>query len=236
MALGVSGLMAQQRPTVNVEVSTYGQYVWRGMVVTNGPVMQTSTTAGYRGFHLNAFTNTDLNRVNQRRGKVSELDFDAGYDRSFEKATLSGGVIRYTFPNTGFPSTTEFYAGVSLAAPLRPTVRLYREVGSIDGSYASFDTSHGFALPKPHPKVTWGAELSAGLGVASSCYNKGYFGVDRAGFADFHPALALPFGFGTHVRITPRAGYASVLDSALRQSATVKPHNFFVGVSLSLAY
>lgn len=234
MALATAGAWAQHRPSWSMDISCHSQYIWRGMIVTNGPVLQTSTTIGYRGLHLNAFTSNDLNSVNRRKGKVSELDIDAGYDRSLERATLSGGVIHYTFPNTGAPSTTELYAGVSFKAPLRPSARVYTDVGSVKGSYASFDASHGFTLPRPHPKVGWGAEISAGVGVATSGYNRGYFGTDHPGFVDFHPALALPVDFGARVRVTPRLGYASVLDGALRECATMQPHGFYFGLGISI--
>lgn len=236
MALAVAAARAQQEPAWSIDVGSHSQYVWRGMVVTNGPVLQTSATLGYRGFHLNAFTSNDLTRVNDRRGKLSELDFDAGYDKAFEKTTLSGGVIRYTFPNTGAPSTTELYAGASFKAPLRPSARIYFDVGSIKGSYATFDASHGFALPKFHPGANWNAEFSAGLGVATSGYNQGYFGVNQSGFVDFHPTLALPVDLGAHFRVTPRLSYAFVLDGALRESATPKSHGFFFGLGVSMLY
>lgn len=229
-------LLAEQRPSATVEVGTYSQYIWRGMVITDGPVLQSSSTIDYRGYHLNVFTNTDLDSVNQRRGKVSELDFDAGYSRTFEKATVSAGLIHYTFPNTSVPSTTELYGGVGLAGPLHPSFKVYVDVGAIDGAYATFDVSHTLVLPRLRPNITWAAELSAGLGAGTSGYNTGYFGVSRTGLVDVHPGLALPIAFGKRLRITPRVGYAAVVDSALRKSLVARAHGFYYGLSLAYTF
>lgn len=88
----------------------FSQYVWRGMLPTNGPVLQNSVTALWRGAHLNMWTNLDLDAANGRRGKFNEVDFEAGYERSLAKAGISAGVIRYRFPNTPAAPITEVYA------------------------------------------------------------------------------------------------------------------------------
>jgi len=83
---------AADRPSLTFEATPLSQYVWRGLVLTNGPVLQTSITVIYRGAHLNVFTNQDLNGVNGRRGKVGELDFDlTNGDLATLSAASSGG-------------------------------------------------------------------------------------------------------------------------------------------------
>lgn len=228
---------AAERPAVSVEGTVYSQYVWRGLVFTDGPVLQTSTTATYRRAHLNVWTNQDLTQANQRRGKVNELDFDAGYDQQLgERATLSGGVIRYTFPNTPWASTTELYSGISFGGWLHPSARGYFDVQSADGAYLTFDVSHAFALPKPSAKVAWSLELAGGAGWGSKSHNAYYFGTRQAALADLHPTAALPFTIGAKVRVTPRIGYATVLSDALRGAALNSTHGFFGGVSFAYTF
>ena len=79
--LAVTGIVpAAEGPSFTFEATPLSQYVWRGLALTNGPVLQTSGTVNYRGAHVNVFTNQDLSGVNGRRGKVGELDFmDAWY-------------------------------------------------------------------------------------------------------------------------------------------------------------
>jgi hypothetical protein len=227
---------AADRPVFSVESGVFSQYVWRGMLPTNGPVLQHSVTALWRGAHLNAWTNTDLNSANGRRGKFNEVDIDVGYDRALENVSLSAGAIRYTFPSTTAAATTEVYAGATLAAPLGPSVKVYFDVDGIRGAYATFDVSHSVALPPPYPQVRWSLELAAGAGWGSSGWNRSNFGVRERGLVDFHPGLAMPIGLGKRWRVTPRIGYSALARGILRQSGVPAPHGFAAGLTLGLTY
>jgi hypothetical protein len=223
---------AADRPVFSAESSVFSQYVWRGMLPTNGPVLQNSATALWRGAHLNLWTNLDLNSANGRRGKFNEVDFDAGYDRSLEKAGFSAGLIRYTFPNTPAGATTELYAAATLAVPLRPAVKAYFDVDGIRGTYVTFDVSHSVAMPKPRPQVSWSVELAAGAGWGSSGYSRSYFGVHERGLMDFHPSLAVPVSLGKRWRVTPRISYAALARKTLRDSEVPAAHGFVAGVAV----
>jgi hypothetical protein len=232
LAVWAASSPAADRPVFSAESSVFSQYVWRGMLPTNGPVLQNSATALWRGAHLNLWTNLDLNSANGRRGKFNEVDFDAGYDRSWERAAFSAGVIRYTFPNTFAGATTELYAGAALAVPLRPAVKAYFDVDGIRGAYVTFDVSHSVALPKPRPQVSWSVELAAGAGWGSSGCSRSNFGVHQPGLMDFHPSLAVPISLGKRWRIAPRIGYAALMRQALRDSGVPAAHGFAAGVTV----
>jgi hypothetical protein len=120
LAVPASRLASAGGAAISAESGMFSQYVWRGMLPTNGPVLQNSVTALWRDAHLNMWTNQDLDAANGRRGKFIEVDFEAGYESPLEKAGFSAGVIRYTFPNTPAAPTTEVYAGATLAVLLRP--------------------------------------------------------------------------------------------------------------------
>lgn len=217
--------------TLSAESGVFSQYVWRGILETDGPVLQNSVTAGWRGAHLNVWTNQDLDSANGRRGEFAEVDFDAGYDRSLKKAVVSAGAIHYTFPNTLSAANTELYAGVTLKALLMPSVKAFFNVGSIHGSYLTFDVSRAVSLPQLAESVKWSVELAAGAGWGSSSYSQSCFHVREAGWVDFHPSLAVPFAFSRHWRLTPRLSYASLARSVLGQSVS-SAHGFVAGVTL----
>jgi hypothetical protein len=223
---------AADGPSFTFEATPLSQYVWRGLVLTNGPVLQTSSTLTYRGAHLNVFTNQDLNGVNGRRWKVDELDFDLGYDYARNKTTLSAGAIHYQYPSTIAASTTELYAGVGFAGPLNPSVRGYFDVASMRGGYVTADVSHSVSLPKLASDVTWKAVLAAGAGCGSANHNAAYYGVKRLALADLHPTLSLPLSRGKY-RLTPRLGYGMLLDPALRGGRATKAHGFSGGVGFA---
>ncbi len=216
---------------ISAESSVFSQYVWRGMLLTDGPVLQNSVTAFWRGAHLNIWTNQDLTLANERRGKFDEVDFDGGYDRSLKKFVLTAGMIHYTFPNTPAPATTEFYAGGMLQAPLRPTVKAFFDVGG-RGGYLTFDVSHAVPLPQLSESVVWSIACAAGAGWGSSGYSLNSFGIREAGLVDLHPSLALPVSFGKHWRLTPRLSYVTLARSVLRQSGVPSAHNFVAGLAL----
>jgi hypothetical protein len=236
LAVSALRLAAADRPSISAETGVFSQYVWRGMLPTNGPVLQNSVTATWRGAHLNMWTNQDLNAASGPRGKFNEIDFDAGYDRSLKKAGISAGVIRYTFPGTLAAATTELYAGAALAAPLRPAVKAFFDVDGIRGAYLTFDVSHAVPMPKPVPSVDWSVELATGVGWGSSGYSLANFGVREPGWVDVHPSLAVPVSYGKRWSLTPRLGYAALARSALRQSGVAAPHGFTVGLALGFTY
>jgi hypothetical protein len=236
LAVWAASSPAANRPVFTLESSVYSQYVWRGMLPTNGPVLQNSATVLWRGAHLNLWTNLDLNSANGRRGKFNEVDFDAGYDRSIEKATFSAGMIRYTFPNTPFGATTEVYAGAALAVKLHPAVKAYYDVDGIRGAYVTFDVSHSVALPKPHPQVSWSVDLAVGAGWGSSGYSRSYFGVHQQGMMDFHPGLGVPVGLGKRWRVTPRLSYAALARERLRNCGIPASHGFVAGVTVGYTF
>jgi hypothetical protein len=232
--VAATGTAAAADPaSFTLEATPLSQYVWRGLVLTNGPVLQTSSTVTYRDAHLNVFTNQDLNGVNGRAGEVDELDFDVGYDYARENTTLSAGAIRYTFPNTVTASTTELYAGGRWAGLLNPAVRGYLDVASVRGGYVTADVSHSVGLLKLAHDTTWDAVLAAGAGCGSANHNAAYYGVKRWALADLHPSVSLPLTRGKF-RLTPRLGYGMLLDPALRAGRATKAHGFSGGISFAL--
>jgi len=232
VAVSTVRFAAAEAPTLAVESGVFSQYVWRGMLETDGPVLENSVTAGWHGAHLNIWTNQDLNSVNGRRGEIGEVDFDAGYDRSLEKAVLSAGMIRYTFPNTLTAANTELYAGAALKMPLRPSAKVFFDAGRIHGTYLTLDVSHTVPLPPLAESATWSIELAAGAGWGSSGYSQAYFHLREPGWVDFHPGIGVPFRFGKHWGCTPRLSYASLARGPLRQSLVPSAHNFVAGVAL----
>ena len=238
LASGWLGLAAEgsDRPEFTAEAGVFSQYVWRGLVITDGPVVQPAVTVSYQGFHAGVWGNMDLNDVNGRRRQFSEVDYYAGYERSAGKLGLSGGVFVYTFPNTGYRATTELYAGASLATFLNPSVTAFFDVDEIGGTYISFDVSRAVALPKPGARIDWSAELAAGAGWGSGDYNSGYFGAAGSGFVDFHPSVSLPVTIAGKLTVTPALAYGNLVDRELRRSAGPHTHNFFGGVKVSFTY
>jgi hypothetical protein len=229
----VCGVMwAADGPGLRIEITPLSLYHFRGQMMTNGPVLQSTATAAYRGAHAMVFTNVDLDRANQRPWTFDEVDLDAGYDYEREKITLSVGGIRYTFPNTELPSTAEVYGGIGFKTLLHPSVKVFRDVDAFQGTYITLDASQPVSLYRGNSGAKWEAVFSAGFGIGSARHNLAYYGVHQAGAADLHPTLTLPLTLGRW-RLTPTLGYVTLLDGALRRGPVPHAHNVIAGIGLA---
>ncbi len=215
------------RPDFGLDFAFVNMYVWRGMVLTDGPVFEPSATLGYKGASINVWGNLDLDNVNGTSGDFNEIDLTLDYTRSIKEFSLSAGLIYYDFPNTDFRSTLELYAGVGLEILLQPTVTVYFDVDQAEGIYGTLGLSHSFALPGSDA-VSWSLDLATSVGLGSSQYVDFYFGVDNAAFTDFYAEGSLPVTILDTVTVTPYVGVSMVLDNALRK-AVDDSDNFIVG-------
>lgn len=214
------------------ELGWYSKYAWRGQLITDDPVLQPSVTVGWKELSFNIWANLDLTDVNGNEGELNEVDYTLDWTHTFDTEpfalTLSLGVIYYDFPNTSFDATTEIYAVVSSDMPLNPTFSIYRDIDEIDGTYAALDFSHAFEL-----SANVSLALGAGLGWGSDGYNDGYWGVDDAGYNDFHLSAALPITLG-NVSITPSLTWYSLMDELIRDS-TSEDDTLVLGISVGFS-
>ncbi|NIA15641.1 MAG: hypothetical protein GWP08_16380 [Nitrospiraceae bacterium] len=222
--------------SLSFDLAFNSKYLWRGLVLTDDPVFVSSVTAEWKGFTVNVLGNLDLGDVNGNQGDFNEIDVTTDYSTDLV-GPLSGsvGMVFYTFPNTDFASTTEFYAGLGLDVPLQPSVTAYFDVDAADGVYLTTDFGHSFELPKLSDTVTWSLDLGAGFGWGSGNYNEFYFGVSGSGWTDFHGSLGVPISIGDHITVTPAVSYYAVLDDDLR-AATAEDDNVVFGVNIGISF
>ena len=237
IALGVAaGASAEEteRPSVSADVAVISKYVWRGLILTDDPVLQPSLTVGYKGLGLNIWANTDLTDVNGTPGEINELDYTLDYSFSVKKVNLGVGVIQYTFPHTGFEPTTELFGTAALDVLLSPTVKIYWDVDEVGGVYGTVGIGHSFALGEARG-ISPVLDLSASLGYATSGWNEGYYGVNSSGFVDLLLTAGLPIPIDGHLSITPYVSYSKVIDSDLKNAVADDDAAFF-GATLSVAF
>ncbi len=225
-----------EMPTLAIDTGFFNKYVWRGIVLTDDPVMQPALTVDWFGFSLNIWGNMDLTGVNDNRGQFNEVDFTLSYAHQFGPVEASIGVVHYYFPNTAFDQTTEVFAGLALPdVLLSPSVTAYFDVDEADGWYVSADVGHSFELPPLFGRFDCSLDLTGGLGFASSKHNDFYFGVDESGWNDFHSSVSLPVKLNHWLTVTPLVSFTSVIDSSLRR-AVVDDDNVVYGVNLTILF
>ncbi len=138
-ALVVAGLVATAVPaaaqTVGADLGLFSSYVWRGLSLTNKPVAQpdlyVTFPAGAASITLGGWANIDLGKYDDPNDDISEsggssafnfAEFDPWAEISYTvgKATLTGGVTAYIYPNK---DTAPLFALTAISTRSRSTAR-----------------------------------------------------------------------------------------------------------------
>jgi hypothetical protein len=200
---------AQHDTSVDVTATLATAYVWRGLALTDGPVIQPGVTVGYAGASFNLWANGDLDDVNGTEGRINEIDYTLDYAFTAGRATYSLGLIRYTFPNTAFDETLELYAGAGFAVAGSPSIKLFRDVEAVDGLYGSVGVSHGVPLSADHS-----LDIGVTLAFASAEYATAYYAGAGAGLTDLCVSAGYSLPLPGDSRLTFAVTYASLLGDA----------------------
>ncbi len=129
--------------------------MWRGLSLTTKPVLQPDVyvtfPAGNASFTLGGWANIDLGKYDDLDDDISEsgglsafnfAEFDPWAEVSYPvgKATLTGGVTAYIYPNdaglTSDLNTVEVYGKIAADVPLSPKLALWYDVDKSKGSTA----------------------------------------------------------------------------------------------------
>ena len=223
-------------PSVAVDATWNGKYVWRGINVVDGSVLQPSATIGWGGLSANVWGNMDLSNVNGQSADFTEYDLTLDYSWALDSLGFSVGSIYYTFPHSDVPSTAEVYAGAGLDIPLSPSLTVYQDVDEADGTYSSLSVGHTFeGILVLADGVAVSADLGASIAHGSSNFNDFYYGSDSSGLTDSLFSLSLPVSLGEYVSVAPAAHYSSLLDDDIRDSMS-DDDNFWAGITLSCSF
>ncbi|MFW6163887.1 MAG: TorF family putative porin [Planctomycetota bacterium] len=222
--------------SVELDLTYNSHYVWRGLNFTDDPVFQPSVTFAWKGLSVNAWGNMDLTDVNGNNDEFNEVDLTVDYSGGVGKLAYSVGLIRYHFPNTPFPGTTEVYGSLGLDVPLSPTLTVYYDCDEADGAYATVGVGHTFAdLVTLSEACSVSCEIGATVACADEDYNAFYFGVADAALVDAVLSVSFPVTVHEHITVTPAAHYSNILDDKLAAAAG-KESNFWTGVSVTVGF
>ncbi|HEU4525137.1 MAG TPA: TorF family putative porin [Gemmatimonadales bacterium] len=209
---------ALAQATVGADLSMLSGYVWRGISVTNRPVGQPNAyvafPAGATSVTAGGWANVDLGQYDDsdefsQSGGVSSFnlaEFDPWAEVSVPagKATLTGGVVGYLFPNdvgaTEALNTWEVYGKVGLAVPLSPKLAVYYDVDKVSGAYLEGSVAH--SLPLGSVSLAFGAlaGLSAGQAEADDPDELNNFAEN--GFTHLDLSAGMPLAAGIFT-VTP---------------------------------
>ena len=248
-ALCVPALSAGEELTVKVRTDVLSDYIFRGQVQNDSPVMQSEVKIERGIYSLRLWGNTDLTDRRESQLEFSEFNLDfklekAVYSNAKSKlltaASLFGGVIYYSYPEINRESTTELYAGVDATSlfDIHARVTVSYDVDEVDGGYVAADLYKKLALPfsfnigKSAFKVT--ARPEVGYGWGSNDYNRYYWGTRGSCLTDWHAGLAVMaeserFEFGPSVK------YTDLIDGDIQDQQN-KSSNIVYGFSLGMKF
>lgn len=231
------GLAAAPEPAVaqtslSADLGLFSSYVWRGLSLTNKPVAQPdvylSLPAGNATITLGGWANIDLGRYDDPDDDISESGALSSFNLSefnpyaeisvpVGKATLTGGIIGYVYPNeveagdevndfgllTSEANTVELYGTVGLDVPLSPQLSVYYDADKIKGAYIEGAVSHDLPVSEA-VSISLGAlaGLSAGQGIPEDPGSDESSNFDDDGFTHLDLSAGVPFGAGS-LSITP---------------------------------
>ena len=179
-----SARTARAQATVGADLGLFSGYVWRGVSLTNRPVGQpnvyVAVPAGNASVTVGGWANVDLGRYDdtddfsQSGGasglNLSEVDPWAEVSVPVGKATLTGGVVGYVFPNdfgaTDDFNTWEVYGKVGLGVPLSPKLAVYYDFDKVNGAYLEGTIAHSVPIGSVSLNLGALAGLSAGQAEA----------------------------------------------------------------------
>jgi hypothetical protein len=213
-----SARTARAQATVGADLGLFSGYVWRGVSLTNRPVGQPNVyvafPAGNASVTVGGWANVDLGRYDDaddfsQSGGVSSLnlsEFDPWAEVSVPvgKATLTGGVVGYVFPNnfgvTDDFNTWEVYGKVGLGVPLSPKLAVYYDFDKVNGAYIEGTVGH--SVPLGSVSLNLGALAGLSAGQAESDDSDEINNFSENGFTHLDLSAGVPVSAGIF-SITP---------------------------------
>ena len=221
-----SNVSAQDDIDVTVNSTVASKYVWRGIVIVDEPVWQPSLEVALGNLSFSAWANIDLTDVNDYgpehgdgQFRPTEIDYTASYAIDLTGISLSGGVIHYTFPNTPFDSTTEFFVSGGLDMAVQPAITFYKDIDQADGVYITFSATHSVEnIFDGESGINMSLGLYAHVAYATEDHNAFYYGVSENSFADFFVSMEAPVVMSEGITLTPSVALSAFIDEAIRDS------------------
>lgn len=217
LGLAPAGL-GGEKVAVEAAVDWASHYVWRGMVLTDGPVVQPSVTVSAGGLSLNVWGSIDATEVNEDNGedgRLQEVDYILSYAVSpFEGLDLEAGFMWYTF--SSYESTGELYGTATLPCVLlSPSLSAYYDVDEADGWYLNAGLEHSFALTEKLALV-----LAGGLGWGSGNFHEYYYGTASHGSeSDLLTKATLEYAMTDYLTLSVFGAYSKLLDGDVQRDA-----------------
>lgn len=220
MVVAMAAAVAAQAADVSAYVDFASAYVFRGVTLNNGPVMQPGVEVSgfpideqYGSLAVGIWANYDLQKVGGEGRDFSEIDYYLSYSLPVETLDVSVGYCEYDYPNSLDDNDRELSLSIGSAL-------------GTNGLYASISMYYGIDGAIDEDLYIEGAldyemELSDALS-ASAGVTVGYLETDGAENDGFHNATAsvgLGYAIDENWSVSGGLTYIAKLDDAVLDAA-----------------
>lgn len=123
--------------TVEVGVDGYSEYLWRGFLLCDEPVVQPSVTISSGDWSLNCWTNFDAGSG----GRCTEVDYTLSRSFALHGSAATAGYSYYTFSDLEEGgSSHEVFLGIVGQGKMPVSLTAYYDFAEGDGLYAELAT------------------------------------------------------------------------------------------------
>lgn len=184
VAAGAGGAVQAAEVSGEAKVAFLSRYVWRGVVLSEGVVLQPEGYVEVAGFYADVWSNLELDT-----GESNEIDFTFGRAWEWKGLQWDAGYILYWPAN--YPVSQEVYLSVGWETWVTPKVTVYYDFDEGDGAFIQAELEKTWTLPREIELVT-GANTGfdiqhkiLGSGSAAEAITQFYN-------MEFYAALAVP--------------------------------------------
>ncbi len=234
----VSRCRTNDPPHIGGDLNLQNNYIWRGMVFDEDPVMQTDLWMSVKNVTLVFWGNCDLTDTEgDFQGQYNEWDVYISFPlKSFGAVTLGGELDYLSFPSSSGMEgavTSELSLWVTADAPFSPRLQIFRDIWAWHGVYANL------SLNRSREIGPGTLSISSSLGYGDERHNRQSGVEDAGGWLDFTAGLKLNLSLHTNVTLTPALQYVTLLQNGIREAydqTGVKPSRVTVSVNLGMTF
>ena len=203
--------------TVGLEADFVSRYVWRGLALSDGPVLQPSAWVSFAGFTLTPWANVAFRDGSARAG-LNELDLTLDYSRDVFDLTVNPSLAVYSYPNQADAAPTGELA-LALSYPVGPVSVFSNHSLDLMATPGAYFGDAGLSF-ESEVAQSLTVEASAYAGWASARFNDANFEVNQAALNVGGIDLALCWSPAGLFYLRPHAGLSVILDRELRDAVT----------------
>jgi hypothetical protein len=201
--------------TYGAEMDFNSRYVWRGLLLDDGPVWQPSAWISAFGFTLTAWSNVAMTDASGVAG-LNSGGFILAYDRDWEKLRLEAALDSYIGRmSSDIESRNTMEGSLKLSYPAGPLRIFTTQAFDVLAYRGSYFGEAGLEYAKQITKNTE-FTISGRSGWASAKFNDVYIGVNKSAFNFVGVEGALTYYLGQRMYFRPHVEFSSITDRMLR--------------------